>query len=630
MCVGLSQGIATLQDAYFPLPERYRSVPARRTNSILLQSSRCDEENYRSYLFIDPVEILTSEKLEDLPKLFAQIESALRGGNFVSGFFSYECGEHFERISRATLIAPGTPLAWFGVYRSPYIFNHRRGRFEGDPPKELTEAWVEDQGFELSNVRLGTTKDTYSSKVEAIHECIRTGETYQINLTDKLKFDFSGSPGALFAALSARQPVPYSAFIHLGDRHILSSSPELFFRIREGRITTRPMKGTASRGRTLGQDERIAAWLKSDPKNRAENVMIVDLLRNDIGRLCEFGSVRVDDLFSIEKYETLFQMTSTVSGTLRPGTSLYDIFKGVFPCGSVTGAPKIRSMSIIRQLEQQPRGVYSGAIGFFSPNGEAVFNVAIRTILLRGHEGEMGVGSGITIDSVAEDEYRECLLKAEFLSGAGSAFELIESLLWDEEYRWLASHLKRMEDSACYFGFAFDRPKAEELLHSNALTLSTGIPTKVRLALDHLGGMTIQNTPLNEATSTGRVMVSSVRTSSADRFLYHKTTRRQLYSQTLERALQEGYDDVLFLNERDEVTEGAISNVFAEIGGRLVTPPVNCGLLAGIYREHLLEKNPLATEGVLTLGDLLGADAVYICNSVRGMRKVTVVQPQVG
>lgn len=568
--------------------------------------------------------MLTAESLDELPALFVQIEQALGNGSFVAGFFSYECGEHFERVSPVPSIAIGTPLAWFGVYRCAYVFNHCTGCFEGELPKELRESYPDEIEFAVSNVRLGVTEHAYSSKIDAIHEYIRAGETYQINLTDKFKFGFSGSPAALFAALTAAQPVPYSAWIHMGDQHILSFSPELFFRIRDGRIITRPMKGTARRGRTLEEDEAIAAWLKSDPKNCAENVMIVDLLRNDIGRLCEFGSVRVEELFSIEKYDTLFQMTSTVSGTLRPGLRPYDIFKGVFPSGSITGAPKIRAMQIISQLEQQPRGVYAGSIGFFSPNGESVFNVAIRTILLHGNRGEMGVGGGITIDSLASEEYRECLLKAEFLTRSDSPFELIESLLWNGQYPLLASHLQRMEASARYFSFVFDRSEAEELLHSNARMISPEVPHKVRLTLDRQGTMRIDNTNLNSRTESGLVMISPRCTSSADRFLYHKTTHRQLYNEMFERAQQEGYDDVLFFNERKELTEGAISNVFVEVGGKLLTPPVSCGLLPGIYRQYLLATNPLAAERILNLEDLLNADAVYICNAVRGMRKATI------
>lgn len=614
-----------MQNVFFPFPERYYSLLAHSRHGILLQTSQCSQENYRSYLFLNPVQILTLENLDEMSALFLQVEEAQRSGNFVAGYFSYECGEHFEKISPAAANATGMPLAWFGVYRRAYVFNHRSGCFEGELPEELLENCLDKRDFAVSDAQLQISEDVYSSKIDAIHEYIRSGEIYQVNLTDKFTFGFSGSPVALFAAVNAAQPVPYSAFINLGERHILSFSPELFFRIRDQRIVTRPMKGTVRRGRTLEEDAVIASWLKSDSKNCAENVMIVDLLRNDIGRLCEFGSVRVEELFSVEKYDTLFQMTSTVSGTLRPGLCLYDIFKGVFPSGSITGAPKIRAMQIISELERCPRGVYTGAIGFFSPARESLFNVAIRTVLLQGDRGEMGVGGGITIDSLASDEYGECLLKAEFLKRPGPSFELIESLLWNGQYPLLAAHLQRMENSARYFGYVFDRSRAQELLHSNARQLSSGVSFKVRLTLDRTGKMTIGNTTVNRNGETGLVTVSPVRTSSADRFLYHKTTHRQLYRDMFDRAKRDGYDDLLFFNERDELTEGAISNVFAEIGGKLLTPPVACGLLPGVYRQQLLATNASAEERVLTMEDLLSADAVYVCNAVRGLRKVRIV-----
>jgi para-aminobenzoate synthetase/4-amino-4-deoxychorismate lyase len=253
------------------------------------------------------------------------------------------------------------------------------------------------------------------------------------------------------------QPVQYSAFLHGENWQILSFSPELFFRLKDHRIVTRPMKGTARRGADLMEDENIAHWLQNDLKNRSENVMIVDLMRNDLGRICEYGSVRVDRLFAVEKYETLFQMTSEVSGTLRPGVRSSDIFASLFPCGSVTGAPKHRTMEIIQELEGGPRGVYTGAIGFFSPAREAVFSVPIRTVVLENNRGAMGVGSGIVIDSRAEEEYRECLLKFEFLTRCEESFQLLESILWNDGYSFLPLHLERMESSAAYFGFNFDR-----------------------------------------------------------------------------------------------------------------------------------------------------------------------------
>jgi para-aminobenzoate synthetase/4-amino-4-deoxychorismate lyase len=352
-------------------------------------------------------------------------------------------------------------------------------------------------------------------------------------------------------------------------------------------------------------------------------------MRNDLGRICEYGSVRVDQLFAVEKYETLFQMTSEVSGTLRPGVRSSDIFASLFPCGSVTGAPKHRTMEIIQELEGGPRGVYTGAIGFFSPAREAVFSVPIRTVVLENNRGAMGVGSGIVIDSQAEEEYRECLLKFEFLTRREETFQLLESILWIDGYSFLPLHLERMESSAAYFGFNFDRASILEALEDVGKRLACGARTKVRVLLERSGAVKVTHTSVAEQTGSGTVTISTIRVSSSDRFLRHKTTRRRLYDEQYQQALLQGYDEVLFLNERNEVTEGAISNVFVEKDGQWFTPQVECGLLPGNYRRHLLETKPAAAERRLHLEDLASADAVYICNAVRGCRRVTVVPASV-
>ncbi len=606
---------------YAQLPARYHSLVASNPGSILLQTSRFDAENYRSYLFARPARTLSASSA-----LFDEIEQALAGGAYVAGFFAYECGENLKGVGRCGLQNTNTPLAWFGVYSNAFVFDHRTGEFEGKPPDELlAENAPPGQSFEIRNLRFGLTKKTYAKKIAAIHEYIRSGDTYQVNFTDKLRFDFSGAPEAMFRALLESQPVQYSAFLHGENWHILSFSPELFFRLNDRRIVTRPMKGTARRGADIAEDETIAHGLQNDIKNRSENVMIVDLLRNDLGRICEYGSVRVDRLFAVEKYETLFQMTSQVSGALRPGLRYSDIFGSLFPCGSVTGAPKHRTIEIIRELERGPRGVYSGAIGYFSPAREAVFNVPIRTVVLEKNCGTMGVGSGILIDSPVEDEFRECLLKSEFLTRREKPFQLLESILWNDGYSLLPLHLERMQSSATYFGFNFDRETIVAALEDAGKQLAPGVRTKVRVLLERSGAVKVTHAPVEEQAGTGRIMVSSIRVASSDRFLRHKTTCRQLYDRQYEQALRRGYEEVLFLNERGEVTEGAISNVFIEKESQWFTPPVACGLLPGTYRRHLLETKAAAAERTLHLGDLASADAVYTCNAVRGCRKVTFV-----
>jgi para-aminobenzoate synthetase/4-amino-4-deoxychorismate lyase len=407
------------------------------------------------------------------------------------------------------------------------------------------------------------------------------------------------------------------------------------------------MKGTAPRSRTTAEDRTLADWLRNDPKNRAENVMIVDLLRNDLGRLCSFGSVQVHDLFAVERYPTLWQMTSTVTGQLRPEVGFQDIFRALFPCGSVTGAPKIRAMQLLAQLEARPRGVYTGAIGFFSKN-ESVFNVAIRTLSLRGDHGTMSVGSGIVIDSNPADEWRECLLKAEFLTRPANpatrpspqSFSLLETLLWQGDYPLgnyplIELHLDRLQDSADYFAFPFKRAEVRAALetHANSLTSdpragevhSPSLAHKVRLLLNPGGSLEITSEPI-QAPSTDplRVRIAPQRTDPSDPMYFHKTTHRPLYAQAFQAAIEAGYDDVLFLNNRGEVTEAAIHNIFIEKAGRLLTPPIQCGLLPGVHRRHILATNLQARESILTEQDLRQADAIYLSNAVRALRPAKI------
>lgn len=609
-------------------PSAYYSIVSGSANSILLETSRPDLENENSYLFVNPIRVLTVETLDEIPGLFLQIEKYLREGHYVAGFMSYECGYHFEpAISKNLPKVSGLPLAWFGVYQRPFVFSHVSGQFEPELPAQcrgLTRP-VGPATFPIYNGRLAMNYADYRERIEAIKNYIAAGDSYQINFTSKVLFDFPVPPAGLFAALRDRQKVSYAAFIHIENWNILSLSPELFFRIKDGRILTRPMKGTAPRGRDLTEDARLQARLQKDPKNCSENVMIVDLLRNDLGKIAETGSITVNELFAVEKYETLFQMTSTISGTLRPGTTFYEIFRALFPSGSVTGAPKFRTMQLIQELETDSRGVYTGAIGYFSPNHDAVFNVAIRTAVLDGNSGEMGVGGGIVFDSAAPQEYEECQLKAHFLTRPRPSFQLLESLLWDGDYHRLHQHLERLKSSVEYFSFACNEDEVLSALEQNQRQLRAGSAYKVRLLLHHDGTISVENIPLVPQSARGTVILSPSRVSSQDRFLYHKTTHRDLYERLHAEARQQGHEDVLFLNQRGELTESAHNNVFVEICNRLFTPPVDCGLLPGVFRRHILENEPRAAERTLTSNDLRAADAIHLCNSVRGLRQVDLL-----
>ncbi|HEY0309375.1 MAG TPA: aminodeoxychorismate synthase component I [Acidobacteriaceae bacterium] len=603
--------MATSPARWTRLPARIRALAAESAGSILLETSRFDVDNHHSYLFQNPISIIAVHNVDDLPGAFTQIESALGNGLYAAGFFSYECGYHFEDHPAP---APSeVPFAWIGVYREPIVFDHAGGdSAERSTPKEPM----------LHDVALEIARDEYSAAILKIKEYIAAGETYQVNFTDAVAFDTESAPGAIFESLQQRQSVAYGAWLNVAGYNILSFSPELFFRIDAGKIVTRPMKGTMPRGLDIADDAAAAMRLRCDEKNRSEHVMIVDLLRNDLGRICTMGSVCVEDIFSVESYETLLQMTSTVSGTLRPGMGYYEIFRAMFPSGSITGAPKIRTMQLIRELERKPRGVYTGAIGFFAPNGTAAFNVAIRTLVMKDGRVRMGVGGGIVADSDPASEYNECLLKAAFLTRTRPEFELIETMLWDGDFRLLPLHMDRLESSAAYFHFNFDRGAVLARLHALAATFAAKKAYRVRLLLNASGEVTMESAEFLAEERPIPVRLSPQRTSSTDVFLRHKTTQRRLYDEQYTLARAEGFDEVLFLNERGEVTEGAISNLFIERDGRLLTPPVASGLLPGVFRRHLLETDPRAEEQVLTLDDLRTADAVYLCNSLRGLRRV--------
>jgi len=607
------------------LPQQLHTLAACSPDSVLLQTARFDPSNKRSLLFLNPVQTIAAHTLDEVPVLLQHIEQALDEGFYTAGYLSYECGYHFERFKGVTLTGQSLPLAWFGIYRKPLTFDHETGRFEGDSLLPLLDGAAEKAPAAFAEtVSLAISEEDYAAKIERIQQYILAGETYQVNFTSKVSIPSETSPDVAFAALLGQQPVAYSAFLNVAGHHILSLSPELFFKIEDGKIITRPMKGTMPRGLDSVEDVQAAIRLRNDEKNRCEHVMIVDLLRNDIGRICEMGSVQVDDLFSVETYQTLLQMTSTVSGKLRRGLSYYDIFKGVFPSGSITGAPKIRTMEIIHELEASPRGIYTGSIGYMAPNGSATFNVAIRTLDLQEGKAQMGVGGGIVADSDPNDEYRECLLKAEFLIRPRREFQLIETMLWHGEFRLLSMHLDRMESSASYFGFAFDRAAVTEQLLAESLSFEPGALYRVRLLLAEDGELTVGHAPhiADAAPQTRYIHLSSERTSSTDVFLRHKTTQRRFYDSLYAKCREEGFDEVIFLNEKDEVTEGAISNIFIRKAGELLTPPLSSGVLPGIFRRHILETEVTAKERVLTFEDLESADVIYLCNSLRGLREV--------
>lgn len=614
---------------------------------VFLDTVRCDMENRHSFLFLHPQKRLELFAGDDPEMFIAEMERVLGKGCYLAGWLSYEFGYLLEPQIEKLLphdLESDVLLASFGVFGEPLHFDHETGQTSFPVVGPVTTP----SEYTIDSLQLSQEKEAYLKAISRIKEYIAAGDTYQVNYTLKLLFEFSGSPLAFYKDLRRNQSVSFGAILHLGDEHILSLSPELFFRIEEDAVCVRPMKGTMKRGRSFDEDLMFCKELREDGKNRSENVMIVDLLRNDLGRLThQHGDAKVTtrSLFDVERYESVLQMTSTVfaetAGALLKQASMEDFFKALFPCGSVTGAPKIRTMEILRELEQSPRGVYTGAIGYFSPDGMGTFNVPIRTVRLKGGRGEMGIGSGVVHDSDPGQEWEECLLKAHFLTKPVPEFHLIETLLWvpGEGYWLLDKHLERLAQSALYFCFTFSLEETLEALSS--LTRSdtfSNQTVRVRLTVQKDG--TIESSfqacsaPLHlsllEATSVvvdqlPRITVSEQKIDSTSPWFFHKTSKRELFEGEYARAGKSGLFDVIFLNEKQEVTEGCISNLIVVLDGKYCTPPVSSGLLAGTMRKHLLSSTSVTLqERVLSISDLHRAEALFCCNSVRGVVKVSL------
>ncbi|MDE3114485.1 MAG: aminodeoxychorismate synthase component I, partial [Pseudomonadota bacterium] len=466
----------------------------------------------------------------------------------------------------------------------------------------------------------------YAARFARAREWVAAGDIYQVNLSFRSRFTFQGDALALYLGLRRQARAAHCAYLDDGTRQVLSLSPELFFSLSaDGRLTAKPMKGTAPRGTNDEADAAARARLAVSEKDRAENLMIVDLLRNDLGRVAEIGSVSAKDLFAIETYPTLHQMVSTVTAKLKPGSDIATIQKALFPCGSITGAPKIRAMEIIAALEQSPRGVYCGAIGHISPDGTARFNVAIRTLTIAEGRGELGIGGAVVYDSTAQGEYAECLLKARYYEEARRPLELIETLRFqpDEGFVRLDLHLARMARSAAVFSMPFSRAHALAALERAAANAME--PLRVRLTLNEQGGLAATAAPLGPDAQQWRYAVSPKRVLSSDILRQHKINWRELYESEHARLAREaGADEVLFLNEKGELAEGARNTLFVEIAGVLYTPPLGAGILDGCLRRALVDSGK-CLERRLTPEDLARADRVFFGNSLRGLVPAAVV-----
>jgi para-aminobenzoate synthetase / 4-amino-4-deoxychorismate lyase len=587
--------------------------------TVLIDDSRLDGAG--ALLFERPSDVITAMNAHDLEPALARLTAALADGQQLAGYFAYDLGFALEPKLTHLLRKAGTePLLEFGVFDAP--------------PQRLTnsatDAWLAQRladsghaapGFALTSPpEPGWSLDDYLARFDQAKAAIAAGDIYQLNLTLETRFAISGSPLGLYRVLRQRQRVAYGAVIETGTRTVLSVSPELFLAQSGRAVITRPMKGTAPRAVTLESDNAVKIALASDAKSRAENLMIVDLMRNDLGRIAELGSVDVPDLFTVETLRTLHQMTSGVTAQLRSGIGLMELLQAVFPPGSITGAPKIRAMEIIAELEGRSRGVYCGSIGWIGPD-QAQLNVAIRTLTIdQGGQGRIGIGSGVVADSDGAAEYAECLLKMQFLSAPHMPFGLFETLLLDSTagYSRLDRHLDRLALSAAYFGFRFDDGAARQALMAVAQTAGPG-RWRVRLDLAEDGRIATRYDVAPIPKDSFTFAIARERADPSDMHLYHKTTLRGLYDRgrAALAELPEPVDELVFLNLDGAVTEGTITSVFVERDGQLLTPPVSAGLLPGVLRADLLAQGR-AFEARLTQADL-ATGTVWLGNSLRGL-----------
>ncbi|MBN3742055.1 MULTISPECIES: aminodeoxychorismate synthase component I [Burkholderia] len=592
------------------------------------RSSRLYSGFVRERVCTDPA------RLDDIDAAVAQ---DLRDGLHAVVVGDYEFGRNLQRAQ------PGQAPLRFLLYA-------RCERLSRDE----VDAWLarQDGGGTpsiagVAHVAKSVSRDAFDAAIAAVHDALRAGDSYQVNYTYRLDFDVFGTPLALYRRLRARQPVRYGALIALpGGAWVVSCSPELFVEKHGDVLRARPMKGTAPRSADPRDDAAAAAFLASDPKNRAENVMIVDLLRNDVSRIARTGTVKVPALFSVEPYASVWQMTSTVEAGWRDGTTFAQMLRVLFPCGSITGAPKYKTMQLIDAIESTPRGLYTGAIGWLDAPGDRAagcgdfcLSVAIRTLTLDGaetgvdpsgaatrHHGTMGVGAGIVLDSVAADEYAECELKARFLTDADPGFQLFETTAATraDGIRHLDRHLARLQRSADAFGFRFDADALRREIDARCAALDGDGAYRMKLALAKDGTIEIVAAPLKPlpAGPVGVLLASAhgfAPTRASDALLLHKTTRRAEYDRAWQAAESLGGFDMLFVNERGEVTEGGRSNLFVKLDGQWVTPPLACGVLPGVMRGVLLDDRAFgAVERVVTRDDLARAQGLLLTNALRG------------
>ncbi len=580
-------------------------------------------KNAKSYLFESPLETISTNSPDEFTDCLIKIDELLESGLSGYGYISYESGYLLEEKLIDLLDQKSDqPLLKFRFFEKENVKTILSSEINFEKAAEI----IKNSDHEISNFNLNTDHESYRSSIGKIKKYIEEGDTYQVNYTVKGKFDFAGSIESLFLKLLFNQSARYSALINDDENFVISISPELFFTNENGKIKTLPMKGTARRGKNIYEDKIVKDQLIESGKNKAENVMIVDLLRNDFGRVSKTNSVSADSLYNIEKYESVYQMTSEVKSELSTN-SFADVIKNVFPCGSITGAPKIRTMEIINELEAEERGIYTGAIGIIQKNNW-IFNVGIRTILIDKmlSKGEIGIGSGIVWDSDPDEEYNEVLLKSNFLIKPKNYFELFETMLVENGKIFLLDeHLQRLKEAAEFFLFVYDVTKILSALSEGLATLDKSRNYKVRLTISKWGEQKVEVAQTAETLNKFKVALSKIKIDSENSFYYFKTTNRDLYNSESKKYTAQGIDEVIFFNEKDELCEGSFTNIFLKIKDEWFTPPVNCGLLNGVYRQYILENDSKATERILYKDDLMEAEEIILTNSVRKTIKVDSV-----
>ncbi|MFD2657002.1 aminodeoxychorismate synthase component I [Gracilibacillus thailandensis] len=556
--------------------------------------------------FTHPIDIITVSHVSNIHHAFNRIEKALNDGYYVAGYVSYEAAPAFDN-SYIVHDNPSLPLIWFGVFKEFTTFKTKNDYVP----------------YSISTWKNTVSHKKYNESIAKIKSLIGQGNTYQVNYTTRLKARFTGDSYSFYQQLLQNQSASYCAYLSMEDFQILSVSPELFFHVCNGQMTTKPMKGTIKRGKTLRDDAILKEQLINSKKDRAENVMIVDLLRNDLGRIAKPGTVKVERLFDIETYPTVHQMTSTISATLEKNT-VFDWFQALFPCGSITGAPKVETMKYIAELEDTPREVYCGAIGFITPQREAMFNVPIRTVIIRENQATYGTGGGITWNSVPKDEYQELKQKAAVLYQKSKPFSLLESIKLEQgNYPLLSFHMNRLRESAIYFQIPHRIDYIVQQLEELA-TKNTNGTFKVRLLLHSNGEITLECKSVKPIPEPIQVTIARKPIDKENIFLYHKTTNRSVYK-VFEEYMPMNALTTLLWNEDGFITEFTIGNVVLENNGLYYTPPVTDGLLAGTYRQKLLTDGIIKEKSV-SLDEINNFDHIWFINSVRGWLKVQLIQ----